>query len=707
MTLGALGMVGMGMGVAWGTWTRACAGQACPSIAEFDNYQPVQSVKFYAADGRLITDAGESRTVLPLAEMSPAMPAAMLAIEDKRFFRHNGIDFVRCVGAGLQVAVSFSFGGGGCSSITMQLARNVFPSRLPSDRRSSLTTVRRKIREIQVALELERTYEKEPLLELYLNQIFLGGRAHGVEAASWQYFGKSAAHLNVAEAATLAAMTQRPTPYDPRRYPQRVVLRRNVVINLMRDQGYLSAEEAERWKAYPLLVNTSRDEYRGVAEYFVEWVRTQLYSRFGNRLYTDGYRVYTTVDLDMQIAAELALEDQLKVIESGKVLPGVTRVFPHTTYEEYLDSLEGEPPKLTNTPYLQGALVTLDTNGYVRAMVGGRNFAESEYNRATQAARQPGSTFKPFVYSAAVRAGRPASYIVEDRPISIMQNDSMPWEPQNFESDFRGPMTLRQGLRQSRNLIAIRLGQELGVEAVVGEALQYGLSTRIPRVPSTFIGAASVIPMEMVSAYTAFATMGTRAAPLGILRVEDAGGNIVWEPTVARSRVMDEEHMWLLTSMLRDVVNAGTGYTAVRLRGGLPYSIPAGGKTGTTNDGADVWYLGFTPELVTGVWIGFDLRQKIMANSAGGLLAAPVWASFMKTVYDRRPAPTNWERPSTLIPREVDKFTGELATNGCPSAEVYLEWFIPGTEPTQRCLVHQFHFGITSAVPIREDDPED
>jgi penicillin-binding protein 1A len=346
-------------------------------------------------------------------------------------------------------------------------------------------------------------------------------------------------------------------------------------------------------------------------------------------------------------------------------------------------------------------MVTLDTNGYVRAMVGGRNFAESEFNRATQAARQPGSTFKPFVYSAAIRAGRSPAYIVEDRPISIMQNDSMPWEPQNFEDDFRGPMTLRQGLRQSRNLVAIRLGQELGVETVVGEALQYGISTPIPRVPSTFIGSASVIPIEMVSAYTAFATLGTRAAPLGVLRVEDAEGNIVWEPTVARSRVMDEEHMWLLTSMLRDVVDRGTGWSAVRLRGELPYAIPAGGKTGTTNDGTDVWFVGFTPELVSGVWIGFDRPQKIMANSAGGLLAAPAWASFMKTVYERRPAPTEWQRPASLIPREVDQFTGDLATSGCPSAEVYLEWFIPGTEPTRRCPVHQFHFGISSALPLR------
>jgi penicillin-binding protein 1A len=331
-------------------------------------------------------------------------------------------------------------------------------------------------------------------------------------------------------------------------------------------------------------------------------------------------------------------------------------------------------------------------------MVGGRNFAESEYNRATLALRQPGSTFKPFVYSAAVRANLPASYIIDDAPISIMQNDSMPWEPVNFELDYRGPMTLRQGLRQSRNLVAIRLGLELGVETVMGEALQYGLSSRMPAVPSSFIGSASVYPIEMVSAYTAFATLGMRAAPLGVLRVEDAAGNIVWEPRVAKTRVMERDRMWILNDMLTSVVNGGTGFTAIRQRGEVPYSIPIGGKTGTTNDGTDVWFIGFTPEMVAGVWIGFDQPTKIMANSAGGLLAAPAFASFINEVYERRPHPPAWQRPSTLVAREVDRYTGYRATEGCPREEVYVEWFLPGTEPTERCPVHQFHFGISGLI---------
>ncbi len=319
-------------------------------------------------------------------------------------------------------------------------------------------------------------------------------------------------------------------------------------------------------------------------------------------------------------------------------------------------------------------------------MVGGRDFSHSEWNRVTQAERQAGSTFKPFVYSAAIRAGKPASYMIDDGPISIMQNDTMPWEPQNFDDRFYGPMTMRRGLALSRNLVAIRLGLELGVPVVIGEAQRYGLSTRLPRFNSMFIGAASVIPMEMASAYTAFATLGMQAAPVAILRVEDADGNIVWRPQVRRTRVLDVERAWLLTNMLTWVIDRGTATGAVRVRGG--FRPPAGGKTGTTNDGTDVWFIGFTPEMVTAVWIGFDQPRKIKANAQGGLLAAPAWAQFMNEVYERRPPPHEWERPEGLVLHRIDNSTGYRATDFCPRESVYFEWFIPGTEPSEFCPIH-------------------
>ncbi len=669
-----LGALGFGMAI--GSWNRACAGGACPSIAVLDSYRPDQALKVFAADGRLIQELGvEHRTVLSADEISPAVRAAFLAAEDKRFYDHGGIDLRRIAGAVRANVVAMEYDEG-FSTITMQLARNVWSEALPSAK-----SLRRKIREMRVALELERTYSKDRLFEFYLNQVFLGGSAYGVEAGAQRYFGKSARELNPAEAALLAGILPGPNAYDPRRYPARAVRRRNIVLNLMRSQGYFTEAEAERWKAYPLRVS-SREDYGDVAPYFVEWVRQQLYARFGTAIYDRGYRVYTTLDLDMQLAAERAMMEQLERIEGGEYGP-----FRHLPYQRYVDSVQTPGEKHTLTPYLQGGLVTLEANtGYVRAMVGGRDFADSEWNRATQAQRQAGSTFKPFVFSAAVRADKPPSHMIDDGPVSLMQNDTMPWEPQNFDERFYGPMTMRRGLMLSRNLVAVKLGLELGVQAVIGEAARYGISTPLPRYPSLFIGSASVIPLEMASAYTAFATLGVQAAPLGILRVEDADGNIVWEPQVRRTNVMDPEHMWLVTNMLQGVVDGGTAAPAVRARGGFRH--PAGGKTGTTNDGTDVWYIGFTSELVSAVWIGFDQPTKIKANAQGGLLAAPAWAAFMNEVYERRPAPKDWARPNGLVLLSIDATTGYRATDFCPRQSVYFEWFIPGTQPTEFCPYH-------------------
>jgi penicillin-binding protein 1A len=694
LLLGGAGAVGLGLGVAWGSWSRACAGGNCPSIGALDAYRPTEALKIYAADGRLLTSLGtERRTVVALDELPPALPAAFIAVEDKRFFEHHGIDYRRFFGAVRANLVERRFAEG-FSTITMQLARNVWDEKLPSTK-----SLARKVREMRVALELERTYSKEKLLELYLNQTFLGGSLYGVEAAAQNYFGKSAAQLTIPEAALLAGINQSPNLYDPRRHPDRALRRRNVVLNLMRDEGYLTADDAERWKAYPIEIR-SRQDWGEVAPYFVEWVRQQVYARFGPATFERGYRVFTTLNLDMQRAAERALEDQLRAIENDSY-----GVYTHPTYQEYLDE-ETPPGDRVMTPYLQGALITLDAaTGQVLAMVGGRDFQDSKFNRAVQTRRQAGSTFKPFVFAAAIRAGIPLSHIIDDAPVSLMQpGDTMPWEPQNYEGDFRGPMTLRRGLMLSRNLVAVRLGLELGVQAVRGEALRFGISTTVPPYNSMFIGSASVIPLEMVSAYTAFATLGVRAAPIGVLRVEDSDGQIVWEPQERLDRVMEREPSWLLTNALTDVVNRGTAYQAVRATGG--FRLPAGGKTGTTNDGTDVWFIGFTPELVTGVWIGLDQPQKIKARAAGGVLAAPAWVAYMTDVYERRPAPADWRRPDGLVTREIDNTTGYRFTPFCPSQARDFEWFLPGTEPQEFCPVHPpFRGGVTRHTVGRAPTP--
>jgi len=674
-------------------WTRACAGNACPSIEGLDQYDPNQAAKVYAADGRLITDLGlERRTVVPLGEMSPYVKAAFIATEDKRFYEHRGIDWVRVVGAVKANVFKLRFAEG-FSTITMQLARNLWPEDI-SGRDKSL---RRKLKEVKVALEIERKYSKDKILELYLNQIDLGNRAYGVETASQRYFGKSVRELNLAEAATLAAIPKAPSRYNPRRNPNLNLQRRNTIINLLRDDAELSERDAERWKAYPLLLS-SHSDFSGVAEYFVEYVRQQLDTRFGPDLYREGLRIYTTLDLEMQQAAERALESRLEAIEDG-----ADGKFAHQTYRQYLEAHADAPDdngKYIPTPYLQGLVVTLESKtGAIRAMVGGRDFEDSKFNRATQSRRQPGSTFKPIVYAAAIEAGYPLSYVITDDPLTVeLPPPQGMWMPQNYDLEFEGPMTLRRALMLSRNIVAVKLGMEVGEQTVIGEAAKFGITTRVPAVPSIHIGSADVIPLEIIAAYTTFANLGVRTVPNAILRVEDRGGKMLWQPQVRNEVVMDSAHAWLMNDALRDVVRHGTAFGAVTARN---FPAPAGGKTGTTNDGFDVWFIGFTPDLVTGVWIGFDQPKKIKSNAQGGILAAPAWTAMMKEVYDRRPIPAAWPRPDGLAALDIDRTTGYKATPFCPKEFHYIESFIPGTEPTQFCPVHSpFNLGGNGASPL-------
>jgi penicillin-binding protein 1A len=692
-----LAVVAFGLAVLTALWTRACAGNSCPSIAELGGYDPNQASKVYAADGRLITDLGtERRTVIPLGEMSPYVKAAFITTEDKRFYEHHGIDWYRVFGAIKNNIFKFRVAEG-FSTITMQLARNLWPEDI-SGRDKTLS---RKLREAHVAREIEAKYPKDKILELYLNQIDLGNRAYGVEAASQRYFGKSVRDLNVAEAATLAAIPKAPSRYNPRRNPNLTVQRRNTILNLLRDNGLMSAEDTERWKAYPLLLS-SHSDFSSVAQYFVEYVRQKLDDRFGPDLYKSGYRIYTTLDLDTQQAAERALEARLEAIESG-----ADGKFTWPTYRQYLDSRADSPDDgtRTTTPYLQGLVVTLDAKtGNIRAMVGGRDFEDSKFNRATQALRQPGSTFKPIVYAAALEAGYPLSHVMVDDPLTVeIATDEAPWAPQNYDLEFDGPMTLRRALYMSRNIIAIKLGMEIGEDAVISEATKFGITTRVPPYPSIHIGSADVYPLEMIAAYTTFANLGTRTLPNAILRVEDRNGKIVWQPQVRSVTVMDTAHAWLMTDALRDVVRHGTAVGSV----GSRINFPAGGKTGTTNDGFDVWFIGFTPDLVTGVWIGFDQPKKIKANAQGGVLAAPAWTAMMREVYERRAIPPAWPRPDGLTALDIDKTTGYKATPFCPKDVHYIESFIPGTEPTAFCPIHS-PFGAVggAASPLGGTAPD-
>jgi penicillin-binding protein 1A len=683
--LGLLGIVAFSAVVLFGIWTRACAGDAC-NISSLSGYDPDQASRIYAADGRMIGDFFQSarRTVLPLKEMSPAVPAAFVSIEDKRFYQHHGVDWVRFVGA-LKHMVFLGGLSQGFSTITMQLAGNLFPEEINRQKRG-ISGIPRKIREVRVAYAIEKRFSKNQILELYLNQINLGNSAYGVEAAAQRYFGKSARVLNVAEAATLAALPKAPDTYNPRKHKDKAVQRRNLVIDEMRDAGYLTAPEAESWKAYPLTLS-SRSDYQGLAEYFVEYVRQLMQAKYGSDLYKDGYRIYTTLDLDAQQAAVNALESQLEKIEANGV-SGVGK-FTHVSYRAYMEKRSDDNPDRTETPYLQGgALVIEAKTGNILAMVGGRDFGDSKFNRMTQAFRQPGSSFKPIVYSAAIQSGVSFDETEPDAPISVpMPFGQPPWEPKNYEGRFSDSLlTIRQGLWESKNSIAVRVGLRVGVDAVIDEARKFGLTTPIDRVPSIFLGSLSLHPIELIAGYTTFANLGSRVVPNAILRVEDKKGNIIYQPQVQTVHVMDQSVAYSMAQALRGVITNGTANRSVYRAG---FTLPAGGKTGTTSDYHDVWFVGFTHDLVAGVWMGFDNPQKIMGNAQGGVLAAPAWTQMMLDIYQRRKAPGDWAAVSdSMVSVEIDKSNGFRATPFCPANLREKRLFAKGTEPKEFCPVH-------------------
>jgi penicillin-binding protein 1A len=669
-------LVSGGVGLAYASWALVCNAGRCPSARALEDYRPGQTSKLYAIDGRFIAEIGlEKRTLVTIREIPAHVRDAFRVTEDKRFYQHVGVDWIRVAGALAYDIMAMSWVQG-FSTITMQLARNVFPERISREK-----TLTRKLKEAKVARDIEARFSKDKILELYLNQIDLGSGAHGVEAAAQRYFGKSVRDLNVAEAATLAGIPKAPSRYNPRRFPERAIQRRNTVIELMRREGVISDAEANLAKAYPLQLAAKADAGE-VAPYFVEWVRQQLDERFGAQLYREGLKVYTTLDVNLQSAAERALENQLRAIEAGRYGPYRGMTFERHVARAGNDDNDASP----HSPYLQGAFIALDVRtGAVRAMVGGRDFDDSKFNRAVQALRQPGSAFKPIVFAAGVQNGRSPAYVLSDDPLSLEQRPGETWEPKNYDGSFEGNIPMRRALYQSRNLATIRLGMELGEATVIEQARRFGITSPIPAYPSIHIGAASVYPIELVAAYTAFATLGTRADPQPIMRVENTKGEVLWAVEPVRTPVLSQEEAWLMVSMMRDAVTRGTAASAVA---GAGFRIPAGGKTGTTNDGTDVWFVGYTPDLVAGVWMGFDRPQKIKANAQGGVLAAPAWTAFMREVYRRRPAPPDWPQPAGIVERMIDRSTAMLATAYCPSELVTQEHFIIGTDPPSECPAH-------------------
>lgn len=614
---------------------------------------PPQASLVFARDGSLIGEIGrELRTSVPIATLPPYVPRAFVAIEDQRFYEHRGVDPIGIAGA---IKDDLLGDRRGASTITQQLVGNMHPDVINRNER----TLGRKLREAEAAIEMERHYSKDQILEAYLNQIDFGHRYFGIESAARHYFGKPASRLTLAEAATLAAMPKG-RMYDPVLHPRRTRERRDLVLELMARQGYITRAAAAAARATPIV--TAPDwGMSAPAGYFVDVVRVQA-ERAGIPVMRGGYRIYTSLDPLLQRAATEALRAEANAVESR---PN----YRHPTMAS------GRPG------YLQGAVVALDApTGDVRALVGGRDYARSQFDRAVDGMRQPGSAFKPVVYATAVSDSLSPTALVGDTAIAIPLPNGRIYRPEDDDHQFLGIITMREALARSRNVVAVDLAQRLGMDSVIAMARRMGITSPIAPVPSSAIGASAVQPLDLVAAYTTFANLGTPVEPRFIYRVEDASGRTVLAPPLrALPPALDPRAAFVVRDMLRDVVERGTA-TAVRRY--MSPAIPVAGKTGTTNGNTDVWFVGMTPDIVAGVWMGFDTPTPIGSGAFGGSMAAPVFGRMLQRWYAAHPyRGDGWTPPVGVIPAEVDRATGALATSATPPERRYTEYYVEGTEP--------------------------
>ncbi|HSJ09347.1 MAG TPA: PBP1A family penicillin-binding protein [Longimicrobiales bacterium] len=643
--------------------------QECPTIEALRSYRPPQATRVFAMDGSLLADLSpERRVVVALSEIPPTVSNGFVAVEDRRFWQHDGVD-VRGAGRAVWRNITSLSLAEGFSTITMQLARNVFPDELPrSDR------MRRKVCEVRLAGDIEDAFTKRDILAMYINQIYYGDGKYGIEEASRGYFGKPAKQLTTGEAALLVGLVKNPEGYNPRKSPERAIERRNVVLSVMVREKVITAQQAAQARAEPLRIAPPL-EAAGAAPYYVAAIRRELRERYGDDADVKGLRVHTGLDPVVQKAARDALVAQIRRIESGEF--GRWR---HAVADG--GRLNAAPRN--GSQYLQGLVIVLDAGtGAVRGLVSGRDFTHSSFDRAFHARRQPGSTFKPIAYAAAIQNGLSPAALVETTPLQATAAGTA-YRPDDLVPDSVTSLTVRDALVQSSNTAAVRVGEWAGIDNVVQMARTLGLTTSLPAVPSIMLGSAEVIPAELAAAYATLGNGGRRVTPTLITKVEDARGNVLWRAPSESRQVLDPGVAYITTSLLEDAVDRGTG-TAVRRAG---FWIPAAGKTGTTNDAKDVWFVGMTTELVAAVWLGFDQPKQIMPNAFGGSLAAPIWAETMKAAYARRPAPPAWTAPESLVGVPIDAATGGLATPNCLPAQVRIEYFVPGTEPAEYCPTH-------------------
>ena len=601
----------------------------------------------------------EDRTVVSLSEVPASLVDAVLVTEDRDFFRHTGVSVKRLLGAGFKTATGGMKQGG--STLTQQLVKNLY---LSPER-----TVRRKAVEAVMAVILDARYSKEEILEAYLNEIYLGRRGGvaitGVGEAARYYFGSEVSDLDLAQSATLAGMIRAPNAYSPFRSPERTKQRRDLVLHLMREEGKIDDAALRAALAEPV-TPTARVEERTRAPHFVDFVKSELADRYGHELETEGLQVYTTLDVDLQQAAQRSITQGLENLEK--------------TYRR-LASASKEAP-------LQGALIVLQPQtGGVRALVGGRDYRLSQFNRVTQAHRQPGSLFKPFVYLAAFSRRdldppiTPAT-ILMDTPITVewgQKTDEEMWTPRNYDNDYRGPMSARQALERSINIPTVRVSLTAGLGYVLGAARDAGIGSRLRGYPSVALGAFEISPMEIAGAYSVFANSGVRVTPYAIVGVTTGDGRVLDRKAATLAPALPADAVFLVNSILQGAVIRGTGAGA-RSKG---LTGTLAGKTGTTNDGRDAWFVGYSPRFLAAVWVGYDDNRGL--NLSGTQAAVPIFADFSRSVPSQDFAEA-FPEPSDIVRADIDPSTGYLAGPHCP--QTLSEVFLEGTAPTTVCPVH-------------------
>lgn len=638
-----------------------------PDVEMISSYVPNETTKIFASNGEMLAELHkeENRVLVPISKISDYVKAAVIAMEDKNFYYHHGIDLRGTFRAFLTNLVQGGKVQGG-STITQQLARNVFLNKSKK--------IVRKIAEIILALQLERKYTKEEILEFYLNQVYWGHNAYGIESAANLYFGKHASDLSLAESAVLVGMLRGPELYSPFANPKKSRWRKEIILRRMLDEQLISEEDYFEAKEMPLIL-AQRKKLKYKAPYFTSYVEKQLIAMYGeDAVYNNGLKVYTTLDMELQKKGEESLEHYLA--EASK---------PHW--------VEGD--EVTSLNCTQGSILAVESGtGFIKTWVGGRDFLEREYDHIVQARRQPGSSFKPYTYLTAINMGMSPGTVMDDSPITFNTIEG-PYSPQNYTKDFRGPMTLRRALELSINVIAVKMSDLIDPSNIIVTCRQLGIQSNLSPVLSLTLGANELTLLEHIGAFSVFASNGVKIDPVSILKIEDRNGKILYQHQIVRKKVYDGNKISVLVNMMRGVLTKGTG------RGAYIPGYDIAGKTGTTSDYRDAWFIGFTPNLLCGVWVGNDDNSQ-MYKVTGGWIPAQIWRMYMETALKKYPK-DYFPYPRGLVSQKICVIGNALASPTCPADSVVEDLMWDQSKYTEVCKVHSIFSGLTPFSSNRPD----